>query len=245
MEKRGGQGEPGRVHDQPGPGLHDLLHFWSVLHPSHPDAGAVRADIQGRSVSDSQDGEENREGKSFGQVLDHITRHLPQETKRRGRREGLEALRRVQKQLSVRKRRGEARGRGRVAGDYRSYQQLQDAPALAQHPAVVLAGLREHERAELGGQKEARAVPGAQNGENARDHHGHVHRLLAAVFHRGAGAAFLRRQLLHARLAGRRYKLAGLLQLPPEPHHICLLQQRLPKCFQEDHKVQIPQTIIA
>ncbi|XP_036954212.1 5-hydroxytryptamine (serotonin) receptor 1A a isoform X2 [Acanthopagrus latus] len=243
LEKRRRQGEPRRLQHQPGPGLHHLLHVWGFLHPSHSHARPVRENIQGRAVSDSKDGQENREGESVGQVLDCVSGRLSQENQRGGRGQRLEARRRVQTELSVRKRRGEARGGGRVAGDHRSYQQLQDAPSPAQHPPVLVARLREHEREELGGEEKDRAGQGAQNGENAGDHHGDLHLLLAALFHRGAGAAFLRGELLHARLAGRSHKLAGLLQLPPQPHHICLLQQRLPKCFQEDYKMQIPQSV--
>ena len=83
----------------------------------------------------------------------------------------------------------------------------------------------------------------AQGDTHGGDHRGGVCDVLAAVLHRSAGAAFLRGELLHARSADGSHQLAGLLQLPPEPHHLRVLQQGLPERFQENHEVQISQTL--
>lgn len=154
-------------------------------------------------------------------MLGVISRPVPQ--KDAGRRAGQELeTERGAPAASECKRRGETRRGRRVSGDHRSSQQLKRQPASAQH-AELRAAVREQAREGDRGQEEDRAGTGAQNGEDSGHHHGNLHPLLAAFLHRRPGHAFLPGVVLHAPLAGGCHKLAGLLQLLAQPHHLRVL----------------------
>lgn len=82
----------------------------------------------------------------------------------------------------MRQRRGEARGRRRDPGDRGGPGRREEQSASAQRTWPG-APLREQTREKHGGQEEARPGARAQNGEDARHHHGHFHSLLAALLH--------------------------------------------------------------